>query len=48
MNWSYWIRQTHRWLSIVFTVAVIITTIVLTRDKPPMWVSYLPLPALCC
>ena len=24
LNWSKWIRQTHRWLSIVFTVAVII------------------------
>ena len=25
MNWSRWIRQIHRWLSIVFTVAVIVT-----------------------
>jgi hypothetical protein len=46
MNWNHWIRQTHRWLSIVFTVAVIITTIVLSLDKPPLWVSYLPLPPL--
>jgi membrane protein CcdC involved in cytochrome C biogenesis len=46
MNWNHWIRQTHRWLSIVFTVAVIVTTIVLALDKPPLWVSYLPLPPL--
>jgi membrane protein CcdC involved in cytochrome C biogenesis len=46
MNWNHWIRQTHRWLSIVFTAAVIVTTIVLALDKPPMWVSYLPLPPL--
>ena len=26
MNWNVWIRQTHRWLSIVFTLAVIVTT----------------------
>ena len=24
MNWNKWVRQTHRWLSIVFTVAVIV------------------------
>ena len=23
MNWNHWIRQTHRWLSIVFTLTVI-------------------------
>lgn len=23
MNWNHWIRQTHRWLSIAFTVTVI-------------------------
>ena len=46
MNWNHWIRPTHRWLSIVFTLAVIVTTIVLSLDKPPMWVSYLPLPPL--
>jgi membrane protein CcdC involved in cytochrome C biogenesis len=46
MNWNHWIRQTHRWLSIVFTVAVIVTSIALALDKPPLWVSYLPLPPL--
>ena len=23
MNWNNWIRQTHRWVSIAFTVTVI-------------------------
>ena len=27
MNWNKWIRQTHRWLSVAFTVAVIINGI---------------------
>lgn len=40
-----WIRQTHRWLSIVFTAAVIITFVALSQNAPE-WVSYLPLPPL--
>lgn len=43
MNGNKWIRQTHRWLSIVFTVAVIVA---LAQEKPDDWVSYLPLPPL--
>jgi hypothetical protein len=46
MNWSHWIRQIHRWVSIAFTVAVIVTFIALAQEKPPLWVSYLPLPLL--
>ena len=31
-NWNRWVRQTHRWLSIAFTVAVIINIVaVVTR-----------------
>jgi membrane protein CcdC involved in cytochrome C biogenesis len=40
------IRQTHRWLAIVFTVAVIVTFVALTQKEPAVWVSYLPLPPL--
>jgi len=43
MNWSKWIRQIHRWLSIAFTVAVIVTFIALAQKKPIVWVSYVPL-----
>jgi hypothetical protein len=33
MNWNRWIRQTHRWLSIVFTAAVIINTVAVLQGK---------------
>jgi hypothetical protein len=46
MNWNKWVRQTHRWLSIAFTVAVIVTFVALAQEKPVVWVSYLPLPPL--
>ena len=43
MNWSKWIRQIHRWLSVAFTVSVIVTFIALVQKKPVVWVSYVPL-----
>jgi hypothetical protein len=43
LNWSTWIRQIHRWLSIVFTLAVVATFIALAQAKPVVWVSYVPL-----
>jgi hypothetical protein len=46
MNGNKWVRQTHRWLSIAFTVAVIVTSVALAQDEPAVWVSYLPLPPL--
>ena len=33
MKWNKWIRQTHRWLSVVFTVAVIINGVTVVRGK---------------
>lgn len=27
LNWNRWVRQTHRWLSIVFTLAVIVNVL---------------------
>ena len=33
MNWNKWIRQTHRWLSIIFTVAVIINGVTVVQGK---------------
>lgn len=38
-----WIRQFHRWVSIAFTVAVIITFIALAQKDPVVWISYAPL-----
>jgi hypothetical protein len=47
MNWSKWIRQTHRWLSIAFTVTVIANFVQLGMgQKEPTWVTYSPLPPL--
>lgn len=46
MPWSKWIRQTHRWLSIVFTLTVIANFVAMAAGKPPMWLVYSPLPPL--
>ena len=43
MNGNHWIRQTHRWLAIAFTVTVIVTMIALQQKEPVVWMSYLPL-----
>jgi hypothetical protein len=43
MNWSKWIRQIHRWLSIVFTLTVIANFVALSQGTPPAWVTYSPL-----
>lgn len=33
MNWNTWVRQTHRWLSMVFTLAVIVNIVAVARGK---------------
>ena len=43
MNWNHWIRQTHRWLSILFTVTVIANFVAMTQGPPPAWITYSPL-----
>ena len=42
---NHWIRQTHRWVSIAFTVTVIANIVVLSmgNGQPPAWVTYSPL-----
>ena len=40
------IRQFHRWIAVVFTVAVIVTFVALAQEKPVVWMSYLPLAPL--
>jgi hypothetical protein len=37
------IRQTHRWLSIAFTLTVIANFVAMTQGQPPAWVTYSPL-----
>jgi hypothetical protein len=46
MNWNYWIRQIHRWLSIIFTLTVIANFVALARGSGVSWVTYSPLPPL--
>lgn len=40
------IRQFHRWTSILFTLTVIVNFVVRVFREPPMWVTYSPLPFL--
>ena len=46
MNWNTSMRQTHRWLSIVFTLTVIANFIAMALGEPPAWIVYAPLPPL--
>jgi hypothetical protein len=43
---SKWIRQFHRWVSIIFTLTVIANFLAMAMGKPPMWLVYSPLPFL--
>lgn len=45
---STWIRQSHRWLSIVFTLTVIANFVfrAAVLGEPPSWLTYSPLPPL--
>ena len=48
-NWSAWVRQFHRWVSIAFTLTVIANFIALAQGggaPPPPWVTYSPLTPL--
>ena len=43
MNWNAWIRQIHRWLSIIFTITVIANFVAMGLGEPPAFVVYSPL-----
>jgi membrane protein YdbS with pleckstrin-like domain len=46
MNWSKWVRQSHRWMSIAFTLTVIANFVVLGvrhGQQGPDWITYSPL-----
>jgi len=43
LNWNNCIRQTHRWLSIAFTLAVIANLVVLMQGEQIVWVGLLAL-----
>ncbi len=48
MSGNKLVRQSHRWLSIAFTVTVIANFVALAQGDgtPPSWVRYSPLPPL--
>ena len=41
--WNGWVRQVHRWLSMAFTVAVIVNIIAMGQKEPALWVGLLAL-----
>jgi hypothetical protein len=43
LNWDTSIRQIHRWLSIAFTVAVIVNIVAMVQEKQAVWVGLLAL-----
>ena len=43
---NFWIRQTHRWISIVFTLTVVANFVAIAMASggmPPAWITYSPL-----
>lgn len=48
MNAGLWVRQSHRWVSIVFTATVVANFAFrgLASGEPPAWLTYSPLPPL--
>ena len=46
MTWSTWIRQSHRWVSIAFTLTVVANFVAIGLGHPMSWVTYAPLPFL--
>jgi hypothetical protein len=45
LNGNEWIRQTHRWASLVFTAAVVASIVAMSANQgqPPAWVTFSPL-----
>ena len=49
MNWNHWIRQFHRWVSVVFVLTVLANFVAIAQAKggmPSPWITYSPLPPL--
>lgn len=43
MNWNLLVRQGHRWISILFTLAVLVNIAAMTQGQPPIWIGLLAL-----
>ena len=46
MNWNGWIRQAHRWISMIFTLTVAGIFAAVGLGEPAEWGYFLPLPVL--
>lgn len=46
MNWNALIRQSHRWLALIFTLIVIANFVAFGTGHGIPWLYYLPLPRL--
>ena len=43
MSWNHRIRQTHRWVSVVFTLAVIANFVAMGLGSQAVWIGLLAL-----
>jgi len=43
LNWNTWVRQIHRWLSLAFTVAVVVNIVALVQEQSAVWIGLLAL-----
>ena len=43
MTRSHWIRRTHRWVAMAFTLLVLANMIAYSFGPPPAWLTYAPL-----
>lgn len=46
MNWSRWVRQVHRWLSIAFMLVVIFNGVAVFKHRYTNWMGLLAVAAL--
>jgi peptidoglycan/LPS O-acetylase OafA/YrhL len=40
------VRRIHRWVAVIFTLAVAVNFAVMPFRAPPAWITYAPLPPL--
>jgi hypothetical protein len=43
MNWNNWIRQFHRWVSIIFMATVVINFVALVLKHQAVWIGLMAL-----
>lgn len=43
MKLNRWVRQIHRWLSVAFSLAVVVNLIALAQKSQAVWIGFLAL-----